>query len=223
LICKCYPDLKQFKLGMKKESTAVLHLKNKEPKKVFDLAGKVTTGLTENATTFVDPDPSIESISTENTKLGNLINSKDGSKQKNQAISEQAVVVYNLLKSATAYVSKVAAGDRSIILLSGFDCSDDPVTHGIPGKAVIKRVEDGSSVCSVKIYADKLDGADRYKVEITTTPNDASSWKTVLDPASLRNLEFGGQVRGQEIYIRLTGGNTHGWGIPSEYVIFIPR
>jgi len=39
--------------------------------------------------------------------------------------------------------------------------------------------------CSAKIYAEKTDDADRYKVEVTTTPTDSESWKTVLDPASL--------------------------------------
>ena len=63
----------------------------------------------------------------------------------------------------------------SIILLSGFDCNNEPVKHDNPGKAVIKRLEDGSVVCCVKIYLDALADADRYKVETTVKPDDPDS------------------------------------------------
>lgn len=114
-------------------------------------------------------------------------------------------------------------GDRVKILLSGFDSNNEPVSHGIPGKAVIKRIEDGTSACSAKIYAEKLEEADRCKVEVSTTPSDSASWVTVLDPASLYHLEIENLERGQEIFIRLVGGNTHDWGISSNYSSFIPR
>jgi hypothetical protein len=87
---------------------------------------------------------------------------------------------------------------------------------------VIKRIEDGSTVCSAKIYAEKCDEADRYKVEITTTPNDPNSWRTVLEPASFNILEINGLVRGQELFIRITGGNNHSWGDPREFVSLYP-
>jgi hypothetical protein len=208
---------------MRNSYEAVLHLRTKEPTKIYQLGGKVYTGITNNATVFATPDPTMAELNTENTKLYTCINAKDGSKQKNQAIDNQALVVYNMLKNLAAYVTKVANNDRATILLSGFDSNDDPETGTEPGKVVIKRVEDGNLACSAKIFIETLDRADRYKVETTTTPTDASSWKTVLDPASIYKLELTGLTRGQEIYIRVTGGNTHGWGTPSEYVAFIPR
>ncbi|HNW51798.1 MAG TPA: fibronectin type III domain-containing protein [Prolixibacteraceae bacterium] len=202
---------------------SALHVKAKEFTKVNQLAGKVSTGITENPTIFVTPDPSMETLNSENTKLLNLIHAKDGSKQKNQAVLEQSQVVFDLLKDLSVYVDKVADGDKAIILLSGFDCNEDATPHNIPGKVIIRRITDGSIACSAKIYIETLPDADRYKVETSTTPNDASSWKTVLDPASSKNLEIEGLNKGQEIYIRVTGGNTHGWGTPSEYMSFIPR
>jgi hypothetical protein len=202
---------------------SALHVKPKEFTKVNQLGGKVHTGISENLNTFVTPDPSMETLDSENTKLLNLIHAKDGSKQKNQAVLEQSQVVFNLLKDLSIYVDKIADGDKAIILLSGFDFSEEASLHGIPGKVIIRRITDGATACSAKIYIETLSEADRYKVETTTTPNDASSWKTVLDPASSKNLEIEGLTRAQEIYIRVTGGNTHGWGIPSEYASFIPR
>lgn len=206
-----------------KRNTAVLHLKYKNSQNVYNLAGKVHTNIVANKSTFTSPDPTMEAFDTEVTKLGAAIQAKDGSKLKNQIIIDQTEVVYNMLKSVIMDVNKVANGDAAIILLSGFDCNNVPEEHDIPGKAVIKRVENGSVACSAKIYVEPLFDADRYKVEITTTPDDATSWKTVLDFGGLNKLEIMNLVYGQKIQIRVSGGNTHGWGSSSEPVSFIPQ
>lgn len=206
-----------------KTNTAVLHLKSKDPQKIYNLAGRVSTSLEAAQTTFPRPDPPLELFKTEISKLDTSIKAKDGSKIKAQAVIDQAEVVYSMLKSLTIYVNKVADGDVSIILLSGFDCNNEPVQHDIPDKAVIKRLEDGSVPCSVKIYMDALPDADRYKVETTTTPDNPESWETEIDFGSLKKLEIRGLTAAQKIYIRVSGGNTHGWGTPSEPMAFIPR
>ena len=208
---------------MKKQFEAVLHLRSKDPQSVYQLGGKVYTNMNTNQSTFTNPDPTMPELSTQLGKLDSALKAKDGTDLKNQVIKDQTDIVYALLKNQAAYVTKISKGDKAIILLSGFDCDVEPEFHAIPGKVVIKRVEDGSGICSVKIYIEPLVDADRYKVEITTTPADPSSWKSVLDPASLFKLEISGLARGQEIFIRVTGGNRHGWGIPSECVAFIPR
>jgi len=208
-----------------KVSTAVLHLAGKDPQKVYQLGGKVYTSLTSNPSVFIQSEPTLLELNTETIKLDTLLKSKDGSKQKNQAILDQTDVVYTILKSLAAYTNKIANGDKSIILLSGFDCNNEPTTHDIPGKAIIKRLEDGNTSCSVKIFMEALADADRYKVEINTTSNanDPASWKTVLDFGSINRLELKDLPRGQEIFLRVSGGNTWGWGIASESASFIPR
>jgi len=206
-----------------KTNTAVLHLKSKDPQKIYNLSGRVSTSLDAAQTTFPNPDPPLDIFKTEITKLDTSIKAKDGSKIKAQAVTDQADVVYSMLKSLIIYVNKVADGDISIILLSGFDCNNEPMQHDIPGKAVIRRLEDGSVPCSVKIYMDALPDADRYKVETTTTPDDPESWETEIDYGSLKRLEIRNLTAVQKIYIRVSGGNTHGWGTPSEPMAFIPR
>ncbi|MDD4993687.1 MAG: hypothetical protein PHR83_15805 [Paludibacter sp.] len=206
-----------------KTNIAVLHLKSKDPQKVYNLGGRVYTSILAAKSTFPTPDPTMEDFGSEVTKLDTNIKAKDGSKLKNQAIVDQTEVVYGMLKSLIIYVNKIANGDMAIILLSGFDCNNDPVEHGIPGKALIKRIEDGSVACSAKIFLDALPDADRYKVEISTTSDDPESWKTVIDFGGLNRLEIRDLTAGQKIYIRVSGGNTHGWGVPSEPMVFIPR
>jgi len=204
-------------------STAVLHLRYKDPRKVYNLAGRVSVNMLSNVSVFPTPDPSITDLDAETIKLGNALNAKDGSKIKNQEITDQTDVVFQMLKLLTVYVNQVAAGDKGTILLSGFDCNHERVNHGIPGKALIRRIDDGSVFCSAKIYLERLPDANRFKVEITATPVDSGSWKTVLDFGASDKLEAKGLVYGQKIYIRVSGGNTYGWGIPSEPVVFIPR
>lgn len=206
-----------------KTNMAVLHLKNKDPQKVYNLAGKVSTNMVANKLVFPNPDPTMEAFGVEITKLDACIKAKDGSKQKNQALADQAEVVHGMLKSEIIYVNKVAGGDKTIILLSGFDCNEDSTVKDIPGKVLIKRIEDGSVSCSAKIYIEALVDADRYKVETATALTEVTDWKTVLDFGALNKLEIRNLIRGREIYIRVTGGNTHGWGMPSEPVVFIPR
>lgn len=200
---------------------AVLHLKSKEPLKVYQLGGRVLTGLSANPKLFPTTDPPIEVLTAGLTKLDSLIKLKDGSKQINQTIDDQTELVYELLQDYIIYVNKIAKGDKTVIVLSGFDCNDEPVSREIPGKALIKRVEDGSTACSAKIYAEALEYADRYKVEIATSID--GPWTTMLDFLSLNKLEIRDLARGQTIYIRISGGNNYGWGIPSEPVVFIPR
>jgi hypothetical protein len=206
-----------------KTNTAVLHLKSKDPQKAYNLAGRVHTSIESNKTTFPTPDPTMEAFGAEVTKLDAAIKAKDGSKLKNQAINDQTEVVYAMLKSLLIYVNKVADGDMTIILLSGFDCNNEPVQRSIPGKALIKRIEDGSVSCSAKIYLYALSDADRYKVETTITPDDTESWETAIDFGGLNRLEIKDLTAAQKMYFRVSGGNTHGWGIPSEPVVFIPR
>ena len=96
-----------------KTNMAVLHLKNKDPQKVYNLAGKVSTNMVANKLVFPSPDPTMEAFGVEITKLDACIKSKDGSKQKNQALADQAEVVHGMLKSEIIYVNKVAGGDKS--------------------------------------------------------------------------------------------------------------
>lgn len=202
---------------------AVLHIKNKEPQAVASLADRVDTGMSTHKDVFPTPDPPAEAFSKEVEQLYTSINEKDGSKIKNHALIEQTEVVYGMLKRRLYYTNMVAKGDKAIILLSGFDCNDEPIAHDVPGKAVIKRIEDGSKANSAKVFVETLDGADRYKLESATSLTAPVTWKTVLDYGTTNTLEDNNLTPRQEIHYRVTGGNRHGWGLPSEPMMFFPR
>jgi len=204
-----------------KEYSAVLHLRSKEPRGIYELGGKVFSCLTNQAALFPNLDPPLATLGTQVETLDTLMKGKDGSKHQNQAIIDQAEVVYKILKSYVFYVNKVAQGDKATILLSGFDCNNEPTPRQQPGKALIRRIEDGNLSGSVKIYAEALEDADRYKVEVA--PSSTGEWRTVLDHGTLNKLELNGMDRGKELWFRINGGNAKGWGDASEPASFIPR
>jgi len=209
---------------MKTSFVAVLHIGSlKDTQNIYVLGGRVCTAMQAQQTIFSDPDPSMTEFLKELTALDNLIKSQDGSDKLAQALVKQTEKVYQYLKNLCFYTNKVANGDKQIIGLSGFDCRLDASLHGIPDKAIIKRIENGSVEHSAKIYIIIPADADRYNVEISLTPNDDKSWKMVLNAVSSINLEITGLTRGQEIWIRVTAGNTHGWAAHSDVVSFVPQ
>jgi len=209
---------------MKTSFVAVLHLgSSKDSANIYLVGGRVYTAMMANQSTFTNPDPALADFLIELTALDTLLKSQDGSTKLAQALANQSESVYNYLKSLCFYVNKVANGDKTIIGLSGFDCKLEANQHNIPEKAIIKRIENGSTEHSAKIYCFLLDDADRYNVDISSTPNDASSWKQVLNAVSSKRLEVSGLIRGQEQWFRISGGNTHGWGPHSDAVGFVPQ
>jgi len=209
---------------MKTSIVAVLHLaSSKDSASIYVLGGRIFTAMFANQTIFPKPDPELEAFSDELKMLDSLMKAQDGSDRLIQSLANQSELVYASIKSLCFYVNKIAKGDKTIIGISGFDCKQEASEHPIPDKAIIKRIEDGSTEHSAKILVFVLDSADRYNVEITTTPIDSESWKLVLNAVSSKKLEITGLTRGQEIWFRVTGGNTHGWGPHGDAVAFVPQ
>lgn len=208
---------------MNKLITAVLHLVTRDAKSVYELSSRVFHALYANITLFPTPEPTKEVFQQHMEGLNTLIETNDGSALMREKISMQTSVMLADLKTAQAYVNKIAQGEKIIILSSGFDCNNERVpTTQPPGKAVIRRITDGSSACSMKIYAETLEGADRYKVEACDSLINPV-WIMLTDYVSFNKMEVKNLTRGKEIFVRISGGNLCGWGDPSDPISFIPR
>jgi hypothetical protein len=201
---------------------AVLHLRSKTPTNVYQLAGKVYASMSENQAKFPNQASLLATLLTENTKLNDLIAGNNGSDKKQFDLESQTDNVLDILKDLIAYVNLIAKGDKSIILLSGFDCNNEPVKHEAPGKPVIRKVKDGKTACSVKLIVEADAVSDKYKVQTTSTPLDPNSWEDALE-GSRNNLELKELPYAKELYLRVKAGNTHGWSDPSDAVAFVPR
>jgi hypothetical protein len=209
---------------MKTSYYAVLHIDSSEDSlSILLVGGRVLLSLRTNSATFPNPDPSLDEFAAALTLLDSNLKLNDGGKNVKFSISDESQIIFDYLKDYISYVNKIAKGDKTIINLSGFESNSEAVVHSIPLKTVIKRIENGSTEHSAKIFVYPVDQADRYKVEITTTPLDLNSFKLVINSVSRNNLEVTGLVRAEETYMRVAAGNTHGWGPFSDFVGFVPQ
>jgi len=209
---------------MSRPFRAVLHCTAKEFEKVHILAGRVIAGLTDNDGVFASPNPSIAELTAADESLADFINKAD--KGDHKAVVDrnvQSAIVHAMLNNETRYVNTVANGDQSTILLSGFDASNEPVPHPIPDKVVIKRIEDGPTTHSAKIFIMPAGRNLDFTVQTTTTPNDETTYKTVLATGNSKQLLLENLVRGQEIYVRINARNAAGTGDWSDAHSFIAR
>ena len=210
---------------MKRKSIAALHIRSaREVHKVAALGNQVLLGLTEHATTFPTPSPSVSDLDVENYLLTILIGeAKGGDRQKIQARNEQSAIVLKKLKILTNYVNGIADGDKAIILLSGFDAADEPTPQPAPPRIVIRRIVDGSNAHSAKIHIESIGTRATYFVETTATPTDEHSWQEVLRETNSRKLIIENLDRGTELYFRVSALNSTGQGPWSDDFVFLVR
>ena len=202
---------------------AVMKVTVKQRKKVRDLGYKVGKGLSDNATLFGAPTPALTVFTPKVDLLRDKIAAEDSTQTRADS-ANQSEVVHTDLKTYLVFVNNgPAKGDKAKLLLSGFDVNKEKVKHPIPGQIVIKEIVDGPTVNTAKVKIEKIsaeDFVDRYKVE---TSLDKVTWTLAVDTGNSRKLIVTGLTRSKEVFIRVTGGNTHGYGKPSEVVGFIPR
>ena len=215
---------------MKRIFTAVMHCTTKQIDKLIVLGNKVISGLSANAATFPLPNPAVALLTTEVSSLETLAGLAKGNTQKKQARDQQAAKVFGMLKTETNYVNGIAKGDRAVILLSGFDASNEPTPQHIPDAPVIKRIENGSSPHSAKILLAKTSSPlNTEKIRLTfivqMTEDDSmeENWKIVLQTQNSKKLIFINLARGKEIFFRIAAMNAHGQSDWSETANFIPQ
>ena len=137
---------------MKKAYLAVLHVTPVQFGKLMTLGMRVINNMGSNTVTFSNPDPVLSVLRSAADELEILMGAaKTGNHQKVQARNEQALEYYKMLQTERDYVNGVAQGDRAIILLSGFDASNDPSSLPVPGAPAIRRIDDGLLPLSANI------------------------------------------------------------------------
>ncbi len=209
---------------MKKITKAVILCTVKAVVKLNKLALKVKNSMTTNASTFPGTAALVTTLSNDQALFATYIaNAKGNTTVKNQR-DEQAAIVLADLQNLLSPVNNVAKGNTAIIALSGFPNSADPTPQSIPAKIVIKRIVDGPTTLSAKIYIESLKQPRlTYTVRTTTVagagPNDPS-WRVVLTTTSMKKLIIPNLTHLQEIYVDICAGNAHGTGLFSDPMPF---
>ncbi|MBI3501446.1 MAG: fibronectin type III domain-containing protein [Bacteroidetes bacterium] len=216
---------------MKRIFFAVMHCTPKQFGKLFQLLNKVIGKLTANSNIYGNPDPSLGVLQNEVVPFEKAIaDAKKGGSEATEARNKEALKVHGLLKEELTYVNKVAKNDKDTILLSGFDASEEPEPAEVPDAPVIKKIDDGDSPGTAKIFLAKTTSPLLTKkqkltfiIEMTTTVSDESSFKTVLLTHNSKKLIVPNLVRGQEVFIRISVMNARGQSNWSTVVSFISR
>ena len=127
--------------------------------------------------------------------------------------NNQCKIVFGLLVKLLLFVKVTANHNVKIINLSGFDLNNQPMKSQAPEQPTIKKVVEGKESGTYKVYLTrKLNKPDvakgqrphprdiKYSIEITTTPDDESSWKIVQHSVPSTKLVFSEITLGMESY-----------------------
>ena len=203
-----------------------LHCNDREPIEVNSLATAVAAALTANLTTFALTaaqqaalTAQIATLTTANGKLGGYIANAPGNHAITTLRNKQTIIVYNMLNTTfRALVDGIAAGDKTLIELSGFDATAAAVAHGIPDTPVITKITDHKQAAgAAKILLKKrnkkaLAGSKpsttkvrlKYSAQTTAAPESATSvWVTELSAVSSTDLILTDLVKAKEIVVRV--------------------
>ena len=210
---------------------AVMHCTPLQPKKLLALLSKVIETLTANTTTFLALPTSIAALQAEVTPFGNFIAAAvKGGVIDTANRNKEAIKVHALLQTELSYVNSIAKGDKAIILLSGFDASNEPQPTAIPDVPVIKKIIEGPVHGSIKIVLAKTTSGEHIRkvkrtllVELTTTGTDPNSFKIVLITGSSKKLIMPNLVKGVEVFIKIAAMNNKGTSQYSNVASYIPQ
>ncbi|MDP4207234.1 MAG: hypothetical protein Q8928_00335 [Bacteroidota bacterium] len=135
------------------------------------------TKLSTNGSTFSNPDIRLEDVKSLVDSLEERAQAaKDGGRAATAAMYAAEEVADNAFRILAAFVDRIANGDETIILSSGFNISKQPVTSKKPDLSV----ENGIISGSVKLVAKAVEMAGAYIWQYAkdTMPANESDWLT---------------------------------------------
>lgn len=127
---------------------------------------------------FSSPDVSLEeAITATNTLESTFIAAQDGGHTAIAAMHDAEKKADTLFHTQAAYVERIANGDETAILSSGFHPSAQPAVYDKPALAV----SDGKNSGSVKLIAKAVEKAGSYTWQMAkdALPEVESGWTTI--------------------------------------------
>jgi hypothetical protein len=209
---------------MKKITKAVILCTARAYVSLNKLALKVKNALILNASTFPGTATLVATLGTDQANFATYIAGAKGNATVTNQRNELAPTILADLQALLIPVNAIAKGNTAIIALSGFPNSADPTPQSIPAQVVIKRIVDGPTTLSAKIFIESLKQSRlTYTVRTTTVAGAGAndpSWKVVLQTTSSRKLIIPNLTHLQEIYIDVCASNAHGTGLYSDPMAF---
>ncbi len=163
----------------------------------------VKTQMTGNPN-FPNPVPTLDVLgSAIDAYELSLEKAKNGGKEATSLKNDKREALVSLLKSLATYVDTTSAGDRTMILSSGFETNRLPSPVGplpIPTGLVVKA---GIGRGAVEVSCDVYDGIATYLFECTEAPSTENSiWRK--ETSTKHKFVFTGLTEGKEYVFRVT-------------------
>lgn len=160
----------------------------------------VISSMTGNDT-FPTPDtPLTEAKAVVDALENSSIAAKDGSRTAISIMHDNEAKADDVFRTLAAYVDRMAAGDETKIISSGFHISKQPV----PIQKALLTVDDGLNSGSVKLVAKAVDKAGAYIWQLAkdTLPETDSQW--ILSGTTTRcNYELSNLTVASKYYFRV--------------------
>jgi len=152
-----------------KVTKAVMGCTRSEVVAVNELAIKVKTGMTLNASLFPGTTAAITALGVDQGILAGYIGTARGNHTVTDQRNVQSAKVYGMLQALLFPVNTIANGNVATIDLSGFPSSLDSTPQAVPDKVIIKRIVKGDTELSAKIHISGLKQPHlTYTVRTTT-------------------------------------------------------
>ena len=215
LICRASIPIVTQKIGFTFLKTININFKKnecmKKVKVLLDfirlvIAEKITfyrsvlSSLTDNDT-FPSPDaPLTEAKAAVDALENSSIAAKDGSRTAISIMHDNEEKADTVFRTLAAYVERIAAGDETKILSSGFHISKQPT----PIQKAALTAYDGANSGCVKLVAKAVDKAGAYIWQMAkdTLPENGSQWIN-LGTSTQSNFELSGLVIASKYYFRV--------------------
>jgi hypothetical protein len=211
--------------------TAVMHCKQKEHSKIIERGIKVRDGLYANIILYpAPPTDAVHFTMLLDAAITAQGDAKGGGKPATTARNTATDALFATLENLVLYVNGLFKGDKDKLSKSGFDTSNDPAPNGIPAAPVIKRIENGDTPHSAKIFLAKttsslntLKESVTYILQMAEDASKEENFRTVLQIKNQHKLVVVNLTRGREEFFRIAESNSTGQSDWSETASFIPQ
>jgi hypothetical protein len=215
----------------------VMHCNERDFLGVYMLSVRILQeGIYFNTAEFPNPTVIQNDFQTASVALDKLIAMSKKDKTQVPYRNKQCDKVFEYESKLLLYAKTVCDHDPVMIKMSGFDTNYLPTKAPIPDAPVITKVVKGAEAGTYKAFIRRkskkvMTGNDpitstsrvKYSIEITTTPDDAASWKKIEEGLASNKLFFTDVITGSKNHIRIYGVNSSGKGQPSAPYPFTPE
>jgi hypothetical protein len=196
------------------------------PTKLAELAENVHTGMSANAATFTNPNPSLPELAGLTTTVRDKHAAKDAAKAALRvAVLEEREAVTGLrggLVRAQSYVDNISAGEEHVIRLAGMGVRSGPSPIGAMPRVQKLRTRPSDFPGAVEASWAPVRGAKSYLIEVLTGDVSVEANWRHADIATKASKTVSNLASGK-VFIRVCAKGTDekpgAWSDPAEEVV----